>query len=650
MRQLALDFLYNELNGSGDEETWYRDVRENNMGALFPYLVEAARDSMAGNYYVLYPDPNDEQVAVLEQRVRKDEDTAKLPFIQSTGNMSPSLGPVIKRSYSKAKGGGPSKKVLDITINAFTEIGTHGEPWSDYFDYAQRLLSRPILVSKVDGKRYEGKSALHQAVDVINENRTAYLSILDKDGKLPGERADYRAYLQDALAKEKYSTKSVQPIENQQDALTGERTTIYPNSLTGAGLNLTNVDRTGVFADLDDSNAWKKFSLGAANADLLYTFSFHMRGEFIGRVAGELALVLPHLSFDQTKRQKFVRGFKTYIENLNQEDASARERRLLRYFKDQPEAIASITIVWASFGQKLENVTGIVSDVLPSRLSVISEHINAVKEEVNPIFPVHAIDYAEPDLAFNSLGSLLKRPGGRKNKKANESAQLFEFKRDMAARVYHGRTIVTTRFWDEVLAVAKAYLMDIAESGNTYGLLNEGFGKKGAFLTLAGWTKHIAKYIYFLRQLEVYPAMNDWHYEPKQESLKGFFADTRATAGLDDSHKVYAFLLGVLFGKVMEVQAARGVNVGANALTWLRRLNITGADLPGLYNKVREKLLTYDTESRSEVRAIIEELGTLGVQIGVPQLSKTDACYYLLLGQSLTKTLIPVREKKEKAA
>ena len=130
MRQLALDFLYNELNGSGDEEVWYRDMRENDMGALFPYLVEAARDSMASNYYVLYPDPDDEQVAVLEQRVRKDEDDTKIPFVQSTGSQSPALGPVIKRSYSNAKGGGPSEKILNSTLAAFAEIGIQGEPWS----------------------------------------------------------------------------------------------------------------------------------------------------------------------------------------------------------------------------------------------------------------------------------------------------------------------------------------------------------------------------------------------------------------------------------------------------------------------------------------------------------------------------------------
>ena len=390
MRQLALDFIYHKLNGQGDAETWYRDVRQNDMGKLFPYLVEAARDSLADNYYVLYPDPNDARVAVLEQRVRKKEDELKLPFVQSTGSQSPALGPVIKRSYAKTKGG-PSEKILDSTLAFFGEIGMQGMAWSEFFSYAQALLSRSILHSRIDGKVYEGKPAFHLAVEQIPETRTAYLSILDKDGKLPGERGDYRAYLEGVLASEKYSTGSIQPVEQQRDALTGELTMVYPNSLTGAGLNLTNVDRVGVFADLNDSNAWKKFSLGAANADLLYTFSFHMRDDFVGRVAGELALVLPHLALEQRRRQRFIRDFKIYVSNLKQtkrdSDTSAQEKRLLHYFKNQQDAVATITILWASFGQKLENVTGMVTDVLPSRLSVISDAAQTVTQLQSPVFP-----------------------------------------------------------------------------------------------------------------------------------------------------------------------------------------------------------------------------------------------------------------------
>jgi len=644
IRQLSLDFLYHELGGEGDAELWYRSVREQEAELIFPYLVEAVRDSMASNYYVLYPDPNDEQVAVLDQRELKDEDKSKLPFVQSTGSQSPALGPIIKRSFQKGKGSGPSEKILNSTLVAFAEIGMRGEPWSDYFSYAHELLSRPIL--RYQGKPLEGAPALHQAVRVIDETKTAYLSILDSDGKLPGERNDYRTYLQQTLASEKYSTKAIPAVEEQQDALTGEMTTVYPNSLIGAGLNLTNVDRLGVFTELDDTNAWKKFALGAANADLLYIFSFHMRSDFVGRVAGEQALILPHLTFEQTKRQRFVRDFKSYIQQLKT-DARMQEKRLLRHFKDYPDAIASITIVWANFGQKLENVNGIVTDVLPSRLSAIADIIQIVRESTSPVFPIHRVTDAEPDLALNSLGALLRRPGGRKNKKANEGSRLFELKRDIAARIYHGKPLSTERLWDELLVVAREYLVDAAESGNAYGLLNEGVGKKGNYLTLAGWVKHLALYLYFFRQLEVYPKMNDWHYTPKREELKAFFEDAKTTAGLDNSEKVYAFLLGVLFGKVMEVQGARGVNVGANALTWLKRMNISGADLPGLYIKVREKLLAYDTEKSPRVRAIIEELGYLGTEIGKPKLNKIDAGYYLLLGQSLTKALIPPKEKED---
>ena len=85
MRQLALNFLYNKLDGQGDAETWYGNMRNNEMEKLFPYLIEAARDSMADKYYVLYPDPDDERVAVLEQRVFKDGDGPKLPFCSING-------------------------------------------------------------------------------------------------------------------------------------------------------------------------------------------------------------------------------------------------------------------------------------------------------------------------------------------------------------------------------------------------------------------------------------------------------------------------------------------------------------------------------------------------------------------------------------
>ena len=132
-------------------------------------------------------------------------------------------------------------------------------------------------------------------------------------------------------------------------------------------------------------------------------------------------------------------------------------------------------------------------------------------------------------------------------------------------------------------------------------------------------------------------------YQPELESLKPYF--TQETA-IDSEPKAFSFLLGVLYGKVMAVQGARGVNVGANALTWLKRLTLSGKDLPELYIKVREKLLAYETEKSGPVRGVVEELGRLGSNVkDLSELSETDTCFFLLLGQSLSNTILPSKPK-----
>jgi CRISPR-associated protein Csh1 len=135
-------------------------------------------------------------------------------------------------------------------------------------------------------------------------------------------------------------------------------------------------------------------------------------------------------------------------------------------------------------------------------------------------------------------------------------------------------------------------------------------------------------------------------FEPSLPALKPYF---EPGSGLSSPEKAFTFLLGVLYGKVLQVQSARGVNVSSNALTWLKRLNLDGRDLPGLYNKVREKLLTYETEANADVRAIIQDLGRLGgKKLGdAITLDNTATCYFLLLGQSVMVDVLPPKPKKD---
>ena len=132
-------------------------------------------------------------------------------------------------------------------------------------------------------------------------------------------------------------------------------------------------------------------------------------------------------------------------------------------------------------------------------------------------------------------------------------------------------------------------------------------------------------------------------YQPNCELLKPYFGPESALC--DSPAKAFAFILGALYGKLLQVQAARDVNVGANALTWLKRLTLEGRDLPELYVKVREKMLVYKTEGSPAVRELVTELGELGTKLGTNiKLNEIETCYFLLLGQSLAVKIMPSKE------
>ncbi len=653
MYNLSLDFLYYELRRNGEPDDpleWYIFVREEDPLRIFPYLMESPKESMATNFYVLFPSPEDETTAILEQReFDPDKHTQKIPFIKPTGSQSPALGPVIKRSYNKAKGG-PSENTLWTNITSFERIANEGKEWSGFFKYAVDVLKRPNI--KFMGKLYEGdeeRPALVQAIEIIPETKTAFLTIIGEDGRLPGEHLEYIHYLQEVIGDEKYATSSYFPVENGIDILTGTKGVIYPNALKGAGINITNVDRIGVFSMLEPSNAWKKYALSVESADLLYIFSYHFRDKFIGRVAGERALILPEVTMSSETRKEFINDFLNYVSASQMEKRVSAREDYLSFLAAEEDSLVGISIIWAKFGQLMENVKGVIFDIMPSRLSALSKLIAKQKKIKSPVFPQYWIEDCDFDLGLNGFANLLKRPGGMRNAKVNNGMQLFKVKRYLAASLYDGQQMNETLLWDEIIATAREYLIEAQNRGNSYGLTNEGVSKSGeAYLTLAGWVRYIASYLDFFRRAGVLLKMNDWAYEPHCDELRKFFKDAEATAGLDTEEKVYAFLIGALFGKLMSIQAARGVNVASNALTWLRRLSLSAKDLPELYVKIREKLFAYQSRGSSSMNAVLEEIGHLGVKIGIPKnLSAIETNYYLLLGQSLSNVLMPPVSKED---
>jgi CRISPR-associated protein Csh1 len=662
MRTLALDYLFEELDGGHPPvnlDAWYRELRCKSLEKLFPFLVESTEG--AEKVYVI-SQPAQCSFAELSVQDMKPEIAPYLPFVKMPGPRDAQAGPIIKRSYSKEKGAGPTSATLSATMASFSAITKESKPWSGYFAEVVKVLSCPE-VKLEDGSMLNWQSLGYQSmlegvVQTVDFRKNgALVSVKDAHGNFPAQRTEYVDYLRhEKLAGDRYVTKKASARIGVTCPLCREaKVQVFPNALKGAGLNFKNVDREGAFPGLDINAAWKGYSLCAPCADLLYIYKNHVlkkvgpkreRIPFMARVAGERALIVPFCTTHARARQQLLRNVIRFINGIP-DDVGEDEQDLLDLLKDE-KSLLNLHFLWADIGQDIDNVRGVLTDVPPSRLSELSEFNLSSKDWEHPVFPRVKLKNDKLDfranLSLNALYPLFLRPGGKKAQSSNESRRLFQLRRTVAAAVYHKSPLPMQRFWDELMITANGYWLQAMEDKEAFwGLLIEGEGKRGPYLTAAGWIRHVAWWLHYFRCVEVME-MAESFFEPRMERLKPYFG---RESGIDTQEKAFAFLTGILYGRLLEVQGARGVNVSSNALTWLKRLTLKGKDLPELYVKIREKLLAYESEKSRKVRELISEIGILGVKLGDSiELSQTQTSYYLLLGQSMARTVLKKDEEE----
>ncbi len=654
MRELALLELNSRCGESG---LGLHEIRARYGVQLAPLLVEAAEK--ISRVYLLQAVPHRPGLVKMWVEELDDAKRRRLPFNKPSGAQSPALGPVFKRT-SKPQDKppcGPSLKIQNTTAKEFSSQAGTDAVWSDYFREVCAILFEGTGLLYGDVVHPVGEHAdphiLAAAIRLIPEKETVFLSVVDADGRWPGDRSEYQAYLAQALATIKYVTGEAPAYGPADCPLCGAHgVTLYPN-LRGTGINFTNMDRAGAFPGLETGGAWKGYGLCLDCADLLYVFKNHLLAQqFIGKVAGDKALLLPSLLGNRDGRRQFMEDWRKYLQHLESNKAPSYENDLMEFVQDRDDAQVVLHILWATFGQVVDEVHGLVNDILPSRLRELARANQQATRWAHSLAPRYPMDEAAFDLGLNMLLELLKRPGGRHAMKANDSSRLLAIKLQLADCIYHGAALRERQatFWREILTTARWYLNEIADSDNTWGLLHEGHSEKGnkqtRYWTLSGWVRHLARLLYYLNLTGVLPMeTTTTPFEPTLPALKPYF---QPGSGLSSPERAFAFLLGILYGKVIQVQAARGVNVASNALTWLKRLRLDGRDLPDLYNKVREKLLTYEVEGNADVRAIVRDLGRLGAgHIGDSiALDSTTTCYFLLLGQSVTVEVLPSKVNK----
>ncbi len=657
MRALALDYLVKEINGlaMNDAEAveWYKQLKHLEPRKLFPYLIEDS--GRVDKVYILEPESETGVRMVVQDVVEQGDGCTpdQLPFIKPPGARSAQIGPVFKRTSD-----GPKEITINTTINRFREIAKTGNPWSDYFSEIIAILEKPILKladgSNIEWQQKNYSNMLSCAIEKIGQqSNTVFLTVRDYQGRLPGSVPEYMEYLMvEKLAGDRYVTKNTPAQENAQCPLCGvSNQTVYPNALKGAGINLLNADRAGRFPGINEVEAWKAFGLCQGCADLLYVYKNHVlkktgpkkdRQPFSSRIAGDMALVIPHYlpGLDNRVKRRINRRFQSYFESL-ETDVEIPEELLLEILKDQ-EGLLNLDILWAVTGQNIDDVTGMLQHVLPSRLRELSAVNAGAVQWQSPLFPNVTIEVLQPDLTLRALKTLFQRPGGKKTESLNLARSTIELRRHIAFCLYHKQVIVKERLEEEWLITARSYYNEAISRAEGYkGLLYEGQGKNGPYLTTAGWIRYFAWWLYYFQEVGVLEK-NRVTYEPHMAELKPYFG---LESRIDSDEKAFAFILGILYGRLMEIQGARGVNVSANALTWLKKLTLKGKDLPELYIKIRSKLLAYEAEKSAKVRELVNEIGNLGIRLGDRiTLDEISTNYYLLLGQSVARDVLKTQK------
>jgi CRISPR-associated protein Csh1 len=659
MQNLALCHLWKELGGKKpipiNLREWFIREKLNDPGQFFSFLVEPA--GKIEKYYALSQDSENENCAILESAdigSIKGNSAIILPFNKPSGPKSPQIGPVIKRSYSRQKGAGPVLTTINSTLKRFKTISESNTKWANYFEEAFRVFDcNTVIYSE---KIYDCKyNSFHTAIEIIPETKPVFLILKTAEGKLPGEVPEYTQYLSSMLdADVKYAIAKAKPVQTDECPCCGKKKVkVYPAGLSKAGLNIFNIDREGAFPNITNKNAHLSYSICEDCADLLYIYKFHVNENFITSLAGQESLMIPELYITPSLLNKFLDSYQSYLDYLTECPEKAilvEKKKLVKLLKNE-KAICSIDIIWSNEslkGQDIKKISGRITDVLPSRLRHIEEFNSAFLKQVSPIFPKHRLDEFVFDLNFSFLEMLFKRPGGKKANKINKSRKLIELKRHLVETIYKKKIMPEKRLWEEIIITANWYIVSLFEKAKPeIDCLYEGFDKKKNKPNLASWVKYLAMTLSYLNFMEVMKSMeNQRTYFPEMEKLQKYFSDD---CGINSNEKAFAFILGVLFGRVMQIQGAKGVNVNANALTWLKRLTLSGKDLPELYVKIREKLLAYDAEKSEILRAIIKEAGQLGNILGDNIiLSQIPCCYFLLLGQSISVDLFPTKKDKSK--
>jgi CRISPR-associated protein Csh1 len=532
---------------------------------------------------------------------------------------------VLKRNLDPKKGVEPNATTVAATLSHFDAIAASK-------DLAAKVFRR-ALDAAGPGTIAQKTARVIEALTSIPEKKTVFVCL----GEPPGDDPDYATHLLSMIRKlygiDDDAPEGVCPV-------CGHSARLGASALKGAKVNFLNKDNHGVFPDFDVARAADRFAMCGTCAGAVASTYINLKSELRVIIAGAPALVLPYIVAPGARGDSSHTAWDILDKARNGKATDAAEDDLLYYLAEE-SSLASFHVLWATAGDSLDDVTGFITDVPCTRLGVLSKVNKLANAWSGGVLPVRRV--RPLDLALSLVGKLLDHPGGKRAERRN-GLHLAALRKQIARAVYLGSPIAPGPLVSELRDIIADHLVDptVDDRFVVYNLTQEPAppktAKKAATelrLNAASWIRHVALLVHYLRHLEVLPPMTlDERYAPRSERLQTLLSPP---SGIDTDAKMFAFFVGVLFGRLLSFQGAKGVNVRSNAVTWLRRATLTGSDLPALYVRIREKFTEYDAERSPVLREVVFDTSELGRRLGtnIP-LNADTTMYFLFLGQALS--------------
>jgi len=579
---------------------------------------------------------DDGKVRFEEERV--SDDSWKYLFLK-TASQGTYITPTWKESLSKLK------KTVDRYIKVSEENNI------DWLQNVVRIFtSEDIEISELDEEGLLERKSFFDIVEWAKKNKKINVFSVKIAGRYNAENSELLDFALREKQKAIYQTNDAESfkLDDIRCSLCDKEAELFPNVLSGVGINIANVDKPGFFPGVTRGNAGKAFPICAPCAEALYAAKFHVFSNLRQNLSGHQALIIPHLleSGDKKEGLEIV----TWALKLLKKDLGGAERTEAGILKELAEnkGIATVTFLIGDVGgQSVENIRKMIPDVLPSRLSEISRAI----EEINEVHDAYPDEHPWKSKYLNLNGNLgiirdvlgspkysnQKSVGGRRPPFKSSSVDILDLLSAIFLKKNYPLKALLAEFSAKLSYDFLGALSDDDKNKPIYSIQNN--------------ISNMVHLLLFLDRLDVIKMDSGKDFVSKyleeHEGLKPLNDFLKMEAkGLETKEKQYAFLVGLLFGKLVSMQLAKGVST--NALKWLKGLQLSPQDLMEIFVKTRSKLDDYSTPKSAwseEMRGVAEAIAALGADISEWNISRKEIPYYLCLGQSLSRYYLPSKGK-----